>query len=246
MVVEVDHELAVPEPSRSLRGAGRRPAQRGLHAGEELRERQRLRDVVVRPELEAADLVRLRAAGRDHEDRHAAELAEALEELPAIEAGQRDVQDDQVGPLVVEPAQGVGSGPGGDRSVAGLPDPQLDERRELGLVLDDEDGLSHRRVLGVGASGSVKRTRVPGRPSGRSPTVSRPPCASTSRRQMNSPRPVPGIRDSRTFQARWNGSVTSPRSASGTPTPSSSTVTASHAPVDRRPDHDRAAVRART
>ena len=31
---------------------------------------------------------------------------------------------------------------------------------------------------------------------------------------MYSPRPVPGIRDSRTFQARWNGSRTRRRSAS--------------------------------
>ena len=84
------------------------------------------------------------------------------------------------------------------------------------------------------ARGSVKRTRVPGRPSGRSMTSSRPPCASTSRRQMYRPSPVPGIRDSRTFQARWNGSVTRPRSASGMPTPASSTVTASHGP---RPRH---------
>ena len=43
------------------------------------------------------------------------------------------------------------------------------------------------------------------------------------------------MRDSRTFQARWNGSVTRPRSASGTPTPSSSTVTASHAPSTAAP-----------
>ena len=34
---------------------------------------------------------------------------------------------------------------------------------------------------------------------------------------MNSPRPVPGIRDSRTFQARWNGSVTSGRSVGRDP-----------------------------
>ena len=60
---------------------------------------------------------------------------------------------------------------------------------------------------------------------------------------MYSPRPVPGMRDSRTFQARWNGSVTSARSASGMPTPSSSTVTASHSPSTRGPDDDRRAVR---
>ena len=80
----------------------------------------------------------------------------------------------------------------------------------------------------------MKATRVPGRPSGRSSTRSCPPWASTSRRLMNSPSPVPGIRDSRTFHARWNGSVTSGRSVAGIPTPSSSTATSSHAPVDPR------------
>ena len=83
----------------------------------------------------------------------------------------------------------------------------------------------------------MKVTRVPARPSGRSSRRSRPPWASTRRRLMNRPRPVPGMRDSRTFQARWNGSVTSGRSVSGMPTPSSSTV--DRQPLARRPRPDR-------
>ena len=50
---------------------------------------------------------------------------------------------------------------------------------------------------------------------------------------MNSPSPVPGIRDSRTFHARWKGSVTSGRSAVGMPTPSSSMATWSRSPSMR-------------
>ena len=52
--------------------------------------------------------------------------------------------------------------------------------------------LSRRARPRPGSSGRSKVTRVPGRPSGRSSSRSRPPCASTSRREMNSPRPVPG------------------------------------------------------
>ena len=110
MVVEIDHEVAMLEPARPLgRGRGR-SAQGGLDPGQQLREAQRLGDVVVGAQLQAADLVGLGAAGRDHEDRHPAELADPLDDLPAVEPGQRDVEDDEVGMLVVEPAQGVVAG----------------------------------------------------------------------------------------------------------------------------------------
>ena len=158
--------------------------------------------------------------------------------------GQRDVQDDQVGLLVVEPAQRVGAGSRGDRPVAGAVHPQLDQGRELGLVLDDEDRLSHppRLALGGGssASGRVNRTRCRRRPSGRSshqPTTVRldqPPADEQPEARARDARlaDVPGA-------VERLGDET--RSASGMPTPSSSTVTASHAPSTVGTDHDRAA-----
>ena len=57
--------------------------------------------------------------------------------------GSDDVEDDQVRVVVVEAAQRVRPGPGDRRLVAGPAHPQLDELGELGLVLDDEDPLSH-------------------------------------------------------------------------------------------------------
>ena len=155
--------------------------------------------------------------------------------------------------VVVEPAQGVGPGRGDDGPVPGPAHPQLDERREVGLVLDDQDRVSHRRHLGArpaapserrpgrgSRSGRSNATRVPAGHRADPRAAAVPPCASTSRREMNSPRPVPGIRDSRTFQARWKGSVTSGRSAAGMPTPSSSMATWSHVAVDRAPRWSRA------
>ena len=135
--------------------------------------------------------------------------------------GSGDVEDDQVGTLVVEAAQRVGPGPG-RRPSDSRPGRSTARRasansgssstiRTVSATVRLARGLGHR---GCGrrrprSSGSVNATRVPaGRRAGRRATA-RPPCASTRRRQMNSPRPVPGIRDSRTFQARWNGSVTS-------------------------------------
>ena len=94
--------------------------------------------------------------------------------------------------------------------------------------------------------GSVKLTRVPARrPAGRRASAARRAPRPGGGR-CTGRGPVPGIRDSRTFQARWNGSMTRARSASGMPTPSSSTVTASQPSVDARPRRRPATRPART
>src|SRR5258706_510811 len=81
------------------------PPRRCLDPGEQLRKAQWLRDVVVCPELEAANLVGLRAPGRGHDDRDAAELADPLGHMPAVEPRDRDVEDDQIRMVVIEPAK---------------------------------------------------------------------------------------------------------------------------------------------
>src|SRR6185312_13219456 len=96
-------------------------------------------------ELQAANLLGLRAMRRDHDDRYPAELAEPFDELPAVESGQRDVEDHQVGMLIVEPAEPIGPGSSRHDAVAGPGHPQLHELGEFGLVLDDEDRLRHRQ-----------------------------------------------------------------------------------------------------
>src|SRR5206468_2768869 len=103
-----------------------------------------------------------------HDDRHAAELADALDDLPAVEARQRDVEHHEVGMPVVEAAQRLGAAARDDGRVTGLRDPAFEEGRELRLVLDDQDGLVH--AGGLASTGSVKLTRVPRLASGRSPT----------------------------------------------------------------------------
>src|SRR3712207_8759972 len=58
-----------------------RPAQHGLDPRAELAHRERLGDVVVRPELEAEHLVELLGLGREHDDRHRARSEEHTSEL---------------------------------------------------------------------------------------------------------------------------------------------------------------------
>jgi len=72
-----------------------------------------------------------------------AELADPDDDLPAIETGQGDVEDHEIGMLVIELPKGVVAGRREDRPITGLGHPQLEQRRELGLVLDDEDAFSH-------------------------------------------------------------------------------------------------------
>ena len=93
------------EAARAFGRRGRRAAERGLDPGEELRKAQWLGDVIVRAQLQPADLVGFGAAGSDEQDRHPAELADPLEDLPAIEAWQGHVEDDEIGVVVVELAQ---------------------------------------------------------------------------------------------------------------------------------------------
>ena len=68
-------------------------------AGEKLLHRERLRDVVVRAQLEAEQLVALLDARREHEDRNPARLLVLLQlaaDREAVHVGQVQVEDDEV------------------------------------------------------------------------------------------------------------------------------------------------------
>src|SRR5579864_104653 len=104
--------------------------------------------------------------------------------------------------FVVEGAQRLVASPRDNRRVASLADPALQQSGELRFVFDDQNAFVHNAP--PVNRGNVKLTRVPVGPSGRSPTHSLPPCASTSRRLMYRPNPVPWMFDSRTLPARWN------------------------------------------
>jgi hypothetical protein len=92
MVVEIDDQVTMLKAARPFRrGSGRAPERR-LDAGKQLGEAQRLGDVVLRAELEAADLVGFGATSSHEQDGHATEFADALEDLPTVEAGERHVR----------------------------------------------------------------------------------------------------------------------------------------------------------
>ena len=99
------------ELERLLALGGRRDARapgERLDAGHELGHAERLGEVVVGAERERRDLVVLVAARADGEDRrHQALVAGALDQPPAVEARQHEVDDAHVGALEAQLAQAL-------------------------------------------------------------------------------------------------------------------------------------------
>ena len=89
---EVDHHIAKRKPLQF--GTG--PPEDGVNAGDQLFKIERLRDVVVRPETKTAQLVGPLAAGAQHDHRGLSALAKHLEQLEPVEAGQRQVEQDEI------------------------------------------------------------------------------------------------------------------------------------------------------
>ena len=196
--------ISITVDRRVRRRACARVAQGHPHARQQLVHAEGLRQVVVGAGVERRDLVVLAAAGRDHDDRHAAPLADPPRQIDAVAVGQAEVQQDQLG--VVRRRR--------------------DQRLPDGLRLDDAVALRRRaRCAGTAASAARPRRRGPaapaslmapallrrlGRPTWRRRLLQRqrgsgrrrrrpsrfsaaivPPWAWTMPRQMARPRPTP-------------------------------------------------------
>ena len=92
--VGVERQVADDVAARAARRAA---AQQRAQAGEQLLALERLDEVVVGAGVEALDAAVERVAGGEHEDRHVAVGAQAPGDLDAVELGQAEVEDDQVG-----------------------------------------------------------------------------------------------------------------------------------------------------
>ena len=135
-----------------------RPAEQRLDPAHQLAQAERLRQVVVGAELEADDLVDLVVAGGQDEDRHlGAGGAEAAQDLEAVDPGQADVEDDEVGRLVRRDVEALLAGAGDGDLVAFLLERVLDAARDGVLVFDDEDGGGHAADATPARPGSPAR-----------------------------------------------------------------------------------------
>src|SRR5919199_2734675 len=188
-LVPVDVEL---ERSDAADGAPRgavelAAAQDRAQTAHELGDRERLRHVVVGAGLEAEHAVDLRVHRRQDQDRDVALAAQAAADLDPGEAGEADVEDEDVvalrprrlqGGLAV--AEGVDLEAGGTQRVAD----GVGDRR---LVVDDQDSVAH--VARTRAARSPRRTVVPFR--GADSISSSEPIASAAAATIASPSPNP-------------------------------------------------------
>ena len=92
----VDLQVAVLELSAlQVPALRRRPTEDGLHPSDELPRVERLRQVVVGPDLEADDLVHVLVARGQHQDRHVGALADPAADLDPVDVREHQVEDDE-------------------------------------------------------------------------------------------------------------------------------------------------------
>ena len=112
---EVDREVGRRDDRLLLGGRG--APQRGAQPGEQLVHAERLGHVVVGAGVERGDLVGLAVAHGQHDDRHRAPAAQAADHVDAVDAGQAEVEDDDVG-VVARGERRAPARPSGARSTS--------------------------------------------------------------------------------------------------------------------------------
>ncbi len=123
---------------------GRRRAAGSRGRGQRARGGERLRDVVVRAELEAEYPVDLTGSGREHQHRdvRGAAGAHPATDLHAVDRPREpDIEDHQHGLLVADRAESRFAVSCLDHPEAGVTEIQIEQIGDVGVVLDDDDRL---------------------------------------------------------------------------------------------------------
>ena len=100
---------------------------------------ERLRDVVVRAQVEALGLVGGRTLGRQEDHRHRPPLAQLLHHLDAVDVGHHDVQEHHVGAELLRLPQRLFAALGRDDAESLFLEGDRDELRDPRFVVGDED-----------------------------------------------------------------------------------------------------------
>ena len=119
--------------------------QHRAHAGDELAGRERLRHVVVGAELEPGDAVDLLVAGRHDHDRQARGAADRPAEVEAVGVRELQVEDREADVVLLERQQPFGAARRPDDAEPVLLEVGANERRDVLLVLDEQDRPAPRR-----------------------------------------------------------------------------------------------------
>ena len=132
-------------------------AQHGFDTGDEFARAERLRDVVVRSDLETKHTIRLAAFCREKNHRHGGEtgsLADGAAEFESIFAGNHYIEHEERGAL----ALGIGD----DRGTVGIDthgktvvlQMVANEAGNIGIVFNDEDAWFHGFIVAKSVPGT--------------------------------------------------------------------------------------------
>jgi len=126
-------------------------------AKDQLLGRERLREIVVRAEGQALDAVGFFFPRREQQDAHVASFIvspQLREHLESRVTRQHEIQHHEIGALFARRAQCIGAGAGGGDAVAFFGEMIRDQRRNVGLVVHDENTVD-RAGLGRHAARKV-------------------------------------------------------------------------------------------
>ena len=179
----------------------RRVSQRGPEPRRQFADAERLLDIIVGAEIERLDLLRLAVARGQDDHRRRRELADVAQHVLAVAVGQAEVEDDEIGRAGRRQPQSLCAGFGHLHLKAGGGQRNREKPLDLRLVVDHQNAWARHaaglEAIGVAwATGRRTTNRVPRRrTAGLCATIS-PPIASTRRREIERPRPVPALRPS--------------------------------------------------
>jgi hypothetical protein len=153
---------------------GRETGEQALDPGEQFGRMERFDQVVVGTGTQATDLLLDLALGGEHDDRDVAGAPllcpDLRRHLVAVELGEHDVEEDEIGRLGAPQAESFRAVRRDDDVVALLLEGVLQEPLHIRVVVDDEDLGRHQSSTGLARSGTstgsakVSGDRSPGAP----------------------------------------------------------------------------------
>ena len=122
------------------------PPQLGLHPGRQLQRVEGLCDVVVRPQGQTGDLVHILYPGGEHDDGKQVVLPDPLAQGKAVHVGEHDVQDSQIGRILLHMGQSRGRRPEFMDGKALIGQVDLHQVGNGPLVVHHQDLLGHTGI----------------------------------------------------------------------------------------------------